>query len=166
MAATVHAEDFVNKLLHFFTETFEGTPEFPTAYLDTNVSFFHACQAISAAQASTPITDGGMTLASHIEHTRFYMNLLLQHMQGHATKDVNWDETWWQQTVSEDSWHTLQHDLATSYQAVKTHVQNVDTWEDVAISDALAIVVHSTYHLGAIRQIMKVLAENASTESS
>lgn len=162
MSATIQSKLFVNNILTFFTETFEGTPEFPTAYLDTNVSFFDACQDISAAQASTPITKEGMTLAAHIEHTRFYMALLLQHMHGHATKDVNWDETWQQQTVSEDAWHTLKSDLETSYQEVKTHIQNVSAWEDIEIGDALAIVVHSAYHLGAIRQIMKVLAETAS----
>lgn len=165
MSATIQSEDFVNNLRFFLTETFEGTPEFPTAYLDTNVSFFDAFQDISAAQASTPITNGGMTIAAHVEHTRFYIALLLQHMQARTTKDVNWDETWQQQTVSEDAWHTLQNDLATSYQAVKTHIQNVDTWEDIAISDALAIVVHSAYHLGAVRQLMKALAE-ADTHSN
>lgn len=159
MSATIDSEDFVNNLLFFFTETFEGTPEFPTAYLDTNVSFFDACQAISAAQASTPIASGGMTLAAHVEHTRFYIDLLLKHMQGRATKDVNWDETWQHQTVSEDAWNALKSDLETSYQAVKSHIQQLSTWKNIDIGDGLAMVVHSAYHLGAIRQIMKVLAE-------
>jgi uncharacterized damage-inducible protein DinB len=163
MSATIQSEDFVNNLLFFLTETFEGTPEFPTAYLDTNVSFFDACQAISAEQASTPIANEGMTLAAHVEHTRFYIDLLLKHMQGRTTKDVNWDETWQQQTVSEDAWNALKSDLKTNYQEVKNHIKNINTWDDVEIGDALAIVVHSAYHLGAIRQIMKVLADADST---
>lgn len=158
MSATIQSEDFVNNLLFFLTETFEGTPEFPTAYLDTNVSFFDACRDISAAQASTPISDGGMTIAAHVEHTRFYMALLLQHMQAQTTKDVNWDDTWLQQTVLENTWHTLTHDLETNYQAVKSHIQNTGNWHNADVGDALAIVVHSAYHLGAVRQIMKVLA--------
>lgn len=159
MSTTIDSEDFVNNLLFFLTETFEGTPEFPTAYLDTNVSFFDACQAISAEQASTPIAKGGMTLAAHVEHTRFYIDLLLKHMQGRTTKDVDWDETWQQQTVSDDAWDALQSDLKTRYQAVKSHIEKLSTWNNTDIADALAIVVHSAYHLGAIRQIMKVLAE-------
>ncbi|MEM6429370.1 MAG: DinB family protein [Deinococcota bacterium] len=158
MSDAIQPKDFVDNLLTLLVETVEGAPKLPTAYLDAKVSFFHTFKDISAEQASTPITSDGMTLAAHMEHARFYMDVLLQYMNG-RTEKVDWDKSWQLKTVSAEAWDTLRDDFDTAYQEVKTHVQNVDAWGNFEIGDSMAIVVHSAYHLGAVRQMMKVLAD-------
>jgi hypothetical protein len=162
---SIQPKDFVNNLLTLLTETVEGAPKLPTAYLDAKASFFHTFKDISAEQASTPVTSDGMTLAAHVEHSRFYMDVLLQFMNG-RTEKVDWDKSWQLKTVSAEAWDNLKTDLETVYQDIKTHVQTVNTWGDIEIGDAMAIVVHSAYHLGAVRQMMKMVAEAKSVTSS
>ncbi|MEM7737405.1 MAG: DinB family protein [Deinococcota bacterium] len=159
---SIQPKDFINNLLILLTETVEGAPKLPTAYLDAKASFFHTFQDISAEQASTPVTSDGMTIAAHVEHSRFYMEVLLGYMNG-CTDKVDWDKSWQLKTVSADDWQTLKADFETVYQNIKIHVQNVETWGDIEVGDAMAIVVHSAYHLGAVRQMMKLLNERDDT---
>jgi hypothetical protein len=48
--------------------------------------------------------------------------------------------------------------LRDTYQQVRTLFQSFEAWDgDEDISGALAIVVHTAYHLGEIRQALGVL---------
>lgn len=155
---SIQQKDVVNNLVTFLVETFEGKATFPTMYLDTNAGFFSSLQDISAVQASTPLSSDGMTLAAQVEHTRFYLEVLLGRMQ-ERTESIDWDKSWQIKTVSKDAWQGLQADLKKVYEDVLEQLRTINTWGDVELSEGLGVVVHSAYHLGAVRQMMKTLSE-------
>jgi hypothetical protein len=44
--------------------------------------------------------------------------------------------------------------LRRAYKTVKEHLQRVNSWAEDETSIALAIIAHTAYHVGAIRQIL------------
>ncbi len=152
---TINQEDFTNNLLALFKETFEGSSSQVSAYLDRGVGVLNTIEKLSAHNASRPIEENGATIAAHTEHARFYLVALLEFMNG-RTEKVNWDESWLVKTVDETDWKLLQGNVRRDYEIVVETFQTIEDWDDEKVGDAMAIVVHTAYHLGAIRQIIKV----------
>ena len=93
-----------------------------------------------------------MQQSPHISNTRDFA--LIEFMNG-RTEKVEWSESWLMKNVSESEWKSLKKNTQKEYSKVLETFQSIETWDDDKISDALGIVVHTAYHLGAIRQIMK-----------
>ena len=152
---TVDQKHFIKNLLALLKETFEGSPpQQASAYLDRGVGVLNTVEKLSAADASRSISDASATIAAHTEHLRFYLLALLEFMNG-RTEKVNWDESWLVKTVDETDWKLLQENVRRDYEIVIETVRQIEDWDDEKVGDAMAIVVHTAYHLGAIRQIIK-----------
>ena len=151
---TINQEDFINNLLALLKETFEGSSPQVSAYLDRGVGVLNTIEKLSAHNASRSIEENGATIAAHTEHARFYLVALLEFMNG-RTEKVNWDESWLVKTVDETEWKLLKENVRRDYEIVVETFQKVEDWDDEKVGDAMAIVVHTAYHLGAIRQIIK-----------
>ena len=82
--------------------------------------------------------------------------VLLEFIDG-RTEKVNWDESWKLQEVNPESWETLKTDLKTMYQQVVAKLDSISTWGGDEIGDGLAMLIHTAYHLGAIRQIIRTI---------
>jgi hypothetical protein len=62
------------------------------------------------------------------------------------------------QDVTPEEWEQLKKQLRTAYQRVLTLMKGFDVWKgEDEICDALSILVHTAYHLGAIRQALRVV---------
>ncbi len=151
---TINQEDFTNNLLALLKETFEGSSPQVSAYLDRGVGVLNTIEKLSAIDASRSIVGNGTTIAAHTEHARFYLVTLLEFMNG-RTEKVNWDESWLVKIVDETEWKLLKENVRRDYEIVVETFQQVEDWDDEKVGDAMAIVVHTAYHLGAIRQILK-----------
>nr|MDQ3373232.1 hypothetical protein [Acidobacteriota bacterium] len=57
--------------------------------------------------------------------------------------------------VDETEWKLLKENVRRDYEIVVETFQKVEDWDDEKVGDAITIVVHTAYHLGAIRQIIK-----------
>lgn len=152
----LRSEDFVNNLFTLFVETFESPPKSASAYLDQKTGLFDTLANISAEQASKPISAGGTSIAAQVEHTRFHIDVIEQFIKG-RTEKVNWDDSWQVREVTPEAWQQLQQDLKTAYESATETCKAFESWGDDEIGDSLAIVIHTAYHLGALRQIMKVV---------
>jgi hypothetical protein len=152
---TINQEDFTNNLLALLKETFEGSLPEGSTYLDRGIGVLNTIQKISAADASRSMVEDDATIAAHTEHLRFYLLALLEFING-STEKVNWDESWLVKTVDETDWKLLQENVRRDYEVVVESFQTIEDWNDEKVGDAMAIVVHTAYHLGAIRQIIKV----------
>ncbi len=151
----IKKEDFLDNLSYLLRETFEGSPEGQgSAYLDRGVGVFATIEKISAETASRSIGENEAALAAHLEHARFYLIALVEFMNG-RTEKVNWDESWSVKTVTESEWDLLKENVRRDYEKTAEAFQAIESWNDDNIGEALAIVAHTAYHLGAIRQIMK-----------
>jgi hypothetical protein len=154
---TIIQADFTNSLFALLKETFEGTnTAFGTMYLDQGTGFFDTIDQIDAARASRPAADGGVTIAAHCEHVRFYLEFLSNYMNEKFTM-VDWKDSWRVKSVTDAEWTALRGQLQKTYQLVTDTFNEVETWNDFKISGALGILAHTAYHLSAIRQILKHL---------
>jgi hypothetical protein len=152
---TINQEDFTNSLTALLKETFESTDtDFGTMYLDANTGFFATLEKIDAEKASRSVSPESTTIAAHCEHTRFYLDFLCNYLNEDYTIN-DWKESWKIKTVSEAEWTALCGSLQKAYQTVIDTFEEIQTWNTHKISGAMGILMHTAYHLSAIRQIMK-----------
>ena len=145
---------FTNNFLQLLTETFEGPPTTgPSVFLEKGTALFQTLDNISAETASAQSRVGGSTIAAHTEHVRFYVDVHYKLLLG-ARDKIDWDESWRIKTVKARDWDSLREGLKRSYSTVTDHLRKVNSWGDDEVSIALAIIAHTAYHLGAIRQIL------------
>ncbi len=150
---TIEKTDFLKEILVILRETFEGSPEGQgSAFLDRGVGFFTTIAGVNAEQASHFVS--GTTIAAHTEHAKFYLDRLVEFLNG-RTEKVNWEDSWLIETVNEAEWNSLRETVNRTYENVLRGFAAIETWDQNNIGEAIAMIAHTAYHLGAIRQIAK-----------
>jgi hypothetical protein len=107
-----------------------------------------------SAEAASASPDGRASIASHVDHLRYGLELLNRWTDEHdpfATADYS--ASWRRGRVSVDEWRTLRMALAREAHAWMEAAAQRRIWNDETMTGALASAVHLAYHLGAIRQI-------------
>lgn len=146
-------EDFLKDVLYLLRETLEGSPEGqPSAYLDRGIGFFNTIDALSAEQVSKDF--GETTIAAHSEHAKFYLDRLCEVLKG-STEPINWEQSWLIDEVNDEEWGHLREAVRKSYENVLHTFAEIETWNHNKIGQAVSLVTHTAYHLGAIRQMAK-----------
>ncbi len=130
-------------------ETFVNVQGF---YLDKNTSLLETLEGITAEEASIPVSESGASIAGHIEHVRFYLNVIIDSMRGVEIGKIDWQLSWLVNFVTEAQWEELHKDLRKAYLEVRTLIEGFENWEGEGdIWDSLAVISHTSYHLGAVR---------------
>jgi len=163
MSKMVALERFTNELFDLLDETFE---QVHGIYLDRGTSLFETLQTISAEEASRPVSKNCASIAAQVEHIRFYLDILEGHILKKNVGTVDWQEIWrYTREVTSEEWKDSQDRLKESYQRVLKLMRSLDTWEgENDIAGSLAILVHTAYHLGEIRQALCVVRQTANPE--
>lgn len=155
MTVQIDARRWTTELFAILDETFERVQGI---YLDRGTSLFETLATITAAEASRPISLQCASIAAQVNHVRYYLEVLSGYMRQQPPESVDWPASWHVTTVSPDEWDDLRQGLRDTYQQVRTLFESFEAWNgDEDISGALAIVVHTAYHLGEIRQALGVL---------
>lgn len=150
---TIEKMDFLKEILVILRETFEGSPEGQgSAFLDRGVGFLNTIAEVNAERASQFVS--GTTIAAHTEHAKFYLDRLVEFLNGRSEK-VNWEDSWLIETVNEAEWNALRETVDKTYENVLRCFAAIETWDQNNIGEAIAMIAHTAYHLGAIRQIAK-----------
>lgn len=148
-------DDFLKDVLFVLRETYEGSPEGTgSAYLDHGIGILTTLEQLSAEQVSA--FHGETTIAAHTEHAKFYLDRICEFLKG-RTEKVNWEQSWLIETVSDEEWNNLRQSVKKSYENVLRTFAEIEMWNQDNIGDTVAIIAHSAYHLGAIRQMVKSL---------
>ena len=151
----INQEDLVKSLQYLLKETFEGAPTgSESIYLDRGIGMFSTLDKLNATQASFSIT--GTTIAAHSEHARYYLEVLNNFLSG-IIQSADWNRSWAKKKVDDKEWEELKSNFSEMYKTVSETFQKTEDWDDDKITEAMAIVVHTAYHLGAIRQIAKAI---------
>jgi hypothetical protein len=131
-------------------------------FLDRGTSLFETLETITAAEASIPVGGKCATLAAQVEHVNFYLEVLEDYILNKERDNVDWGEIWRRvNKVSTEEWKAYQDQLKKTYQRVISMLQNREDWNDERpIGGALAIAVHTAYHLGEIRQAMCIVKQD------
>ena len=156
MSKQIATDSFKKELFDLLTETFERVQGI---YLDTGTSFFETLETISAEEASRPVSAKCASIAAQVEHVRFYLRVLLEGcLQKKTIGKIDWEESWQLKEVTADEWEALKQKLREAHQSVLTAMKGLDVWEgEDDIGASLAILAHTTYHLGEIRQALCVV---------
>ena len=148
-------ERFTNELFPLLEETFERVHGI---YLDKGTSLFETLDTLSAEEASRPVSARCASIAGQVEHVRFYLQVLQDYMRQKEVGQIDWQASWHVKTVTPAEWDALKQRLRATYQELVALIKSLETWEgENEIGGALAIVVHTAYHLGEIRQALCVV---------
>ena len=145
-------DQFTETLNALLDETFE---QVHGIYLDRGTSLFETLETISAEEASRPVSATCASIAAQVEHVRFYLEVLGRYARGEAVGKVDWQASWRLTTVTPEEWDALKGRLRDTHRDILAVVGDAWTWEDEnAIGGSMAIVAHTAYHLGEIRQAL------------
>jgi hypothetical protein len=152
---TIPQELFTGELFPLLEETFESVHGI---YLDKGTSLFETLDTITAEEASRPVSARCASIAGQVEHVRFYLQVLQQYMRQQEVGKVDWAASWYLTTVTVEEWDALRQRLRATYQELTALIKGFETWQhEDQLGGALAIVVHTAYHLGEIRQALCVI---------
>ena len=152
MATQIPLDWFTKALTDLLDETFEQSRG---RFLDRNASLFETLETISAAAASRPISATCASIAAQVEHVCFHLELVARVAQGEQFKpgEVDWQASWRQTSVTEQEWAARKERLREAHRGILAIAAKAETWKDEnAIGGAMAMVAHTAYHLGEIRQ--------------
>ena len=156
MTTQIQSEHFTNALYLLLDEAFDNVQGF---FLDKGTSMFETLATISADEASIPVGGKCATLAAQVKHAAFYLDVTSDTLQRGEYQRVDWGEIWCTtKEVGPEEWEAIKTELRASYDRVKTLIAETPTWpSEKEIGMAMAMVVHTVYHLGEIRQALCTL---------
>ncbi len=153
MTTQIATKVFKKELLDLFEETFE---QVQGIFLDRGTSFFETLETISFEEASRPVSANCASISAQVYHVNFYLQVLLEScFHKKNIKKVNWEDSWQLEAVTQKEWKNLKLDLKRTHQNVLIAIKDLDIWEgENDIGASLAILAHTAYHLGEIRQAL------------
>ena len=156
MTKAISHANFTNNLFAILEETFENHHG---VYLDQGTSLFDTLATITAEEASRPVSAHCASLAAQVAHVTFYMEVLEKAIKDEEIGKIDWANIWSRvEAVTADEWAALNTQLKEAYQRISAMMQAIDDWDnDDRVGGAMAIVVHTAYHLGEIRQALCTL---------
>jgi hypothetical protein len=154
--SSIQSEHFTKALFMLLDETFDNVQGF---YLDKNTSLFETLAGITADEASITVGGKCATLAAQVKHVAFYLDVVEKSVRDPNYPKADWGEIW--RTVNHvtpEEWQSIQSELRSNYDHILELIKSAPAWPSEAeIGSAIAIVVHTAYHLGEIRQALCTL---------
>jgi len=155
MEKTIDRQDFLNNLFARLDETFDNHHGI---FLDKDTSLFQTLDTVSSREASIPVGGKCASLAAQVAHTTFYLEVLERYIVNHDTSPADWGLIWRTvEKVTPDEWQVYKNKLKDTYHRIEKMFRDNEVWNEDSIGGSLAIVVHTAYHLGEIRQALCTL---------
>ena len=151
--STIESEHFTKALLALLDETFDSVQGY---FLDKGTSLFETLAGISAEEASIPVGGRCATLAAQVKHVAFYLDVVDKSVRNPDYPQVDWNEIWRTiSNVTEEEWDAIRLELRQSYKRILELINWINSWpSDYEIAGAIAVIAHTAYHLGEIRQAL------------
>ena len=151
--STIQSHHFTAALLTLLDETFDSVHGY---FLDRNTSLFTTLAVISAEEASIPVGGKCATLAAQVKHTAFYLEVARNSLLDPNYPSADWGEIW--RTVGHvtpQEWAAIQNGLRLNYNRILELIKETPAWSNEdQIASVIAIIAHTAYHLGEIRQAL------------
>jgi len=110
-------------------------------------------------EASRPVSATCASLAAQVDHVRYYLQVLLETgLLGQRADEIDWEASWQIESLTAEEWAALKRELKGTHQRVLSAIRSHQNWvgeDDFGVS--LAILAHTAYHLGEIRQALCVI---------
>lgn len=140
-------------LLTLLRETFEGPPGPSTYYIDNDprAGLLAAIDALTPTQASAAPSPGAATIAGHVHHIAFHVEMSSAWMRGDRA-DRDWKQSWAVREVDAKAWERVRRDVRAKYEDLVRAIEAEPSAKAEALATSIGAVAHAAYHLGAIRQ--------------
>ena len=117
---------------------------------------FETLATISAEEASVPVGGKCATLAAQVKHVAFYLDVLEYSVRTQQYERPDWGKIWRETTaVTSEEWEALKTQLREICDRIKKLISETTEWpSEQHIGGAIAMIVHTAYHLGEIRQAL------------
>lgn len=161
--------DATATLIDLLRETFEGQVGAWTWIVDTRPGsgVFGAIEWLTHEQAFAAPAAGMKSVAAHVSHLRFALDLTCERLQG-ANPPADWASSFDTHEPSDEAWQHLKGELRRAYMAVLEQVRRVcaqplHAMPAIYLIGITALIGHNAYHLGAIRQLVRLLERDDAT---
>ena len=146
-------------LVALASELTQGTAESGGFVLNRkDVGLVGSLDGLSAAQASHS-AHGGATIAAHADHVAYGLSLLNRWSAGEqnpwATAD--WAQSWKRTSVTDAEWKTLREHVREEVRRFVAAVGVAREVGDLELKGIIGNIAHVAYHLGAIRQLARIV---------
>jgi hypothetical protein len=149
-------EAVVQGLTGMFRELFEGDASGTTYVVEHGPQggMLGMLAAVDAARASRRI-GSAQSIAAHTNHV---MEALAAGNRWAETGEftLDWEGTWRVQEVDGAAWNALRAALKREYEGALAIFQSGDKLSEDTFVGGLAMIGHTAYHVGAIRQLVAV----------
>lgn len=123
-------------------------------FTEPGTSLLETLADIDADRASRCHPPHSQTIAGHAFHAGYYLKNSLDMLTGRTNGDFSVAESWQKTQVSAEQWVALREGLEEVYAEVMRHIVKTTDWTtNGQLAVVVAMVAHSAYHLGAIRQL-------------
>lgn len=156
MTNPIQVEHFNSAVLALLDETFDNVQGY---FLDKGTSLFETLSTISAEEASIPVGGRCATLAAQVKHVTFYLDVTIKAVRTLQYEREDWGKIWRETSaVTPNEWTAIKDQLRASYDRLKQLIAETPEWpSEQHLGGAMAVVIHTAYHLGEIRQALCTL---------
>lgn len=148
--------DLPSSLSVLFGELIDG-PSPDAAYMLNrgDLGLLRSLDRLSAEAASRPAAPGSASIAAHVDHLCYGLDLMNRWSSGERDpwSDADWTASWRRGTVTESEWAALRDRLRETSSHWRQALQTPRTMSDLELNGVISSIAHLAYHLGAIRQI-------------
>jgi hypothetical protein len=147
--------DAFSALLNILNELIDGSAAEASWVLNPeDAGLLRSLDRLSAEQASELPADGGGSIAAHVDHLRYGLELLNRWSRGEEPfTDAAYSSSWSRLTVSEAEWASRREALRREAYAWREEIRRPRDLSNFEFTGIVASAVHLAYHLGPIRQI-------------
>jgi hypothetical protein len=156
MPADVALEKARSEVLEFLGETFDRVRGI---YLDRGTSLFETLAGVTASEASKRASPDTASVAAHVRHCIYYLEVLARSLRGEPLGTLDWREIWANdRPVNDSEWTALTERLRKEAATVEALAKDDAVWaREDSLGGFMAVIVHTAYHLGAVRQALRVI---------
>jgi hypothetical protein len=148
--------DLHTSLALLFAELTDG-PSSDAAYMlnQGDPGLLRSLDSLSAAAASRSPVPGGASIAAHVDHVCYGLELMNRWRDGEADpwSGADWTASWRRAVVTQEEWADLRTRLRQTTQRWHEALQAPRRMSLLELNGVIASIAHLAYHLGAIRQI-------------
>lgn len=142
-------------LLDLWDETINS---YKGIYLDKDGNFGVTLAQLNADYVSKPVGESCATIAAHVEHILYYLDILELYSLEKPIPTVDWGHIWSNVSIiNDEQWRDAKNRLVSSFSRTRLLIEEIDLKKGKSIEGVLAILIHTAYHLGQIHQIMCIL---------
>jgi hypothetical protein len=149
-------ETIHQSLALLFSELVHGPPRGAAYMLNSgDQGLLRSLDALSAERASRPSSHGAASIAAHVDHLCYGLDLINRWSDGEADpwSGADWTASWRRTTVDEGEWTALRARFRDAAERWQRTLQAPREMSSVELNGVVASIAHLAYHLGAIRQI-------------